>query len=70
MPGDCAVIGMDGIPLCELVTPELTTLALNLREVGRAAVDLLDGLLAGTILPSGEDARLMLRHELVLRGSA
>ncbi|MCU1518215.1 MAG: LacI family transcriptional regulator [Pseudarthrobacter sp.] len=70
VPGDCAVIGMDGIPLGGLVTPELTTLALNLREVGRAAVDLLEGLLAGTILPSGENARLTLRHELVIRGSA
>ena len=47
VPGDCAVIGMDGIPLGMLLTPELTTLSLDLRDVGRAAVDLLDGLLTG-----------------------
>ena len=49
VPADCAVIGMDGIPLGELLTPELTTLALDLREVGRAAVELLDGLLTGSL---------------------
>ena len=70
VPGDCAVIGMDGIPLGVLVTPELTTLSLDLRDVGRAAVDLLAGLLTGAITAGSPDARLMLRHELVIRGSA
>ena len=65
----CAVIGMDGIPLGELVTPELTTLSLDLRAVGRAAVDLLDGLLSGAIEARGGPA-LVLRHDLVLRQSA
>lgn len=70
VPGDCAVIGMDGIPLGELLTPELTTLALDLRAVGRAAVDLVDNLLAGTVEAGSEDAMLVLKHELVLRQSA
>jgi DNA-binding LacI/PurR family transcriptional regulator len=70
VPHDCAVIGMDGIPLGVLVTPELTTLSLDLRNVGRAAVDLLDGLLTGAVLPGSPDARLTLRHELVIRESA
>lgn len=70
VPDDCAVIGMDGIPLGELVTPELTTLSMNLREVGRAAVDLLEGLLSGTIVPGSPEADLTLRHDLVLRQSA
>ena len=70
VPGDCAVIGMDGIPLGVLVTPELTTLSLDLREVGRAAVDLLAGLLSGVILPESAAARRVLRHELVIRESA
>lgn len=70
VPDDCAVIGMDGIPLGELVTPELTTLSLNLREVGRAAVALLDGLLSGSIAPGSAEADLKLRHDLILRQSA
>jgi len=70
VPGDCAVIGMDGIPLGELLTPELTTLALDLRAVGRAAVDLVDNLLTGTVEAGSEHAMLVLRHELVLRQSA
>ncbi|MEE2524711.1 LacI family DNA-binding transcriptional regulator [Pseudarthrobacter sp. J75] len=70
VPHDCAVIGMDGIPLGELVSPELTTLSLDLREVGRAAVELLEGLLSGTIDPGSPDAELVLRHELIVRESA
>ncbi|MHC6228854.1 LacI family DNA-binding transcriptional regulator [Arthrobacter sp. MMS24-T111] len=70
VPGDCAVIGMDGIPLGELLTPELTTLALDLRAVGRAAVGLLEGLLSGSLAEGGTEAHLILRHELVLRQSA
>jgi DNA-binding LacI/PurR family transcriptional regulator len=70
VPGDCAVIGMDGIPLGELVTPELTTLALDLREVGRSAVDIVDNLLSGTTEAGSEGAMLVLRHRLVLRQSA
>ena len=70
VPGDCAVMGMDGIPLGVLMSPELTTLSLDLRDVGRAAVELLAGLLTGTILPGSAAARTMLRHELVIRESA
>ncbi len=70
VPGDCAVIGMDGIPLGELTTPELTTLSLDLRTVGRTAVDLLDGLLSGSVEPRSPAASLTLRHELIVRRSA
>jgi DNA-binding LacI/PurR family transcriptional regulator len=70
VPDDCAVIGMDGIPLGELVTPELTTLSLNLREVGRTAVDLLEGLLSGAFAHGSAEAQLRLRHDLILRESA
>jgi DNA-binding LacI/PurR family transcriptional regulator len=61
---------MDGIPLGELVTPELTTLSLDLRSVGRAAVDLLDGLLSGSLEAGSPAASLTLRHGLVVRQSA
>ena len=70
VPTDCAVIGMDGIPLGELLTPELTTLSLDLRSVGRAAVGLLDGLLSGAIDARSPEASRTLRHELIARRSA
>ncbi|WP_284981618.1 LacI family DNA-binding transcriptional regulator [Arthrobacter sp. efr-133-TYG-118] len=70
VPVDCAVLGMDGIPLGELLTPELSTLGLDLREVGRTAVELLDGLLSGAIQPGTPEVRRVIRHELLLRGSA
>lgn len=70
VPGDCPVIGMDGIPLGELLTPELTTLSLDLRAVGRAAVDLLDGLLSGSVEAGSDEAHLVLQHTLVRRQSA
>jgi DNA-binding LacI/PurR family transcriptional regulator len=70
VPGDCAVIGMDGIPLGELLTPELTTLSLDLRAVGRAAVNLVNNLLTGAVEAGSEDAAMLLQHQLVLRQSA
>ncbi|KQR67791.1 LacI family transcriptional regulator [Arthrobacter sp. Leaf337] len=70
VPEDCAVVGMDGIPLGELLTPQLSTLALDLREVGRAAVELLDGLLSGSITPGSVESRLTLQHRLALRETA
>ncbi|KIS25623.1 LacI family transcriptional regulator [Arthrobacter sp. SPG23] len=70
VPEDCAVIGMDGIPLGELLSPELSTMALDLREVGRAAVELLDGLLSGAVSPGSPSSRLTLKHRLVLRETA
>lgn len=70
VPADCAVVGMDGIPLGELLTPELTTLSLDLRAVGRTAVDLLEGLLSGSVPAGSAEASLTLRHELIVRQSA
>jgi len=70
VPRDVAVIGMDGIPLGELVSPELTTLSLDLRSVGRAAVGLLESLLSRAVEPHSSDSALVLRHELVVRQSA
>lgn len=70
VPEDCAVLGMDGIPMGELLTPALTTLALDLREVGRTAVEVLDGLLSGDIPLGAPAAHRVIRHTLVVRESA
>lgn len=68
VPDDIAVIGMDGISIGELVTPSLTTVAIDLREVGRIAVELIGGLLDGTLRP--EDSQQHVPHSLVIRESA
>ncbi len=70
VPADIAVVGMDGIPLGELLTPALTTLALDLREVGRTAVEVLAGLLAGDIELGGRAAHRIIRPTLRVRESA
>lgn len=70
IPEDCAVIGMDGIALGELLTPELTTLSINFKEMGVAAVQLVEGLLSGELTPGSAGARHVLQHQLSLRESA
>ena len=70
VPEECAAAGMDGIPLGELVTPELTTFSLDLRAVGRAAVGLVFSLLSGAAAADSHATSLVLRHELDIRQSA
>jgi len=39
VPGDVRVVGCDGLPVGEQVSPRLTTVALDYRELGRLAVE-------------------------------
>ncbi|HZX06404.1 LacI family DNA-binding transcriptional regulator [Kribbella sp.] len=39
VPGSCAVVGFDGLPLGELVTPALTTVHIDTWRLGELAVD-------------------------------
>ncbi|MFI7006467.1 LacI family DNA-binding transcriptional regulator [Streptomyces sp. NPDC050145] len=47
VPDDCAFVGCDGLMLGELVDPPLTTLHVDKRQVGRAAVEQVAALLQG-----------------------
>ena len=38
-PDDVAIIGFDGVPIAQYVTPALSTMALNLAELGERAVE-------------------------------
>ncbi|WP_022901996.1 LacI family DNA-binding transcriptional regulator [Humibacter albus] len=67
VPQDVAVIGIDGLDIGELVTPRLTTLAVDRRALARHAVDLVAALLRGE---SGEHLSRRVEHSLVLRDSA
>ncbi|MHA7987580.1 LacI family DNA-binding transcriptional regulator [Rathayibacter sp. CAU 1779] len=67
IPDDVAVIGIDGLDIGTLVTPELTTLAIDMGTVARDALDLADALFRGK---TGSDLRRTVPHALVVRESA
>ena len=67
IPGDISVIGFDDIAAASYVQPPLTTIASPKREMGRAAIEMLLGLLKAReyVLPG----TMKLPVELVVRGS-
>lgn len=68
VPDDLSVVGCGNGPLATLVAePELTTVSAPLRENGRRAVELLISLLEGRDVA---DTRVMLKPELIVRGSS
>jgi LacI family transcriptional regulator len=68
VPGDLAVIGFDGLALGELITPSLTSLRIDKRQVGRLAVEQVARMLAGQEPLTGDGA--WVHPELVVRASA
>jgi LacI family transcriptional regulator len=67
VPEDVAIVGCDDIPLAGLVTPPLTTLRVDQRSIGTAAVELLLERINGRAPDRGE---IVLQPELVIRASA
>ena len=68
IPRDVSVVGCDDIEFAQLVTPELTTVAVPARELGARAARLLVRDLAGdAVAPSQQTRPLPVR--LVVRGS-
>lgn len=51
IPEDLSVIGFDGIILSEITTPELTTMAQPIYEIGSTAARMLLGIISGNPLP-------------------
>lgn len=70
VPGDVRVIGMDGLVAGTYVTPQLTSLALDMTEVAQVAVTVALGRLNGTIAIGSRTARPKVRHHLVVRESS
>jgi LacI family transcriptional regulator len=70
VPRDCGIVGIDGLAIGTLVTPELTTLSLDISEVAASAVDMVLSMLQGHRSTNGRDLRRTLSHSLVLRNSA
>lgn len=66
VPGDVSVIGFDNVPESALVSPQLTTIAQPIQEMGRHAVRMLLELLAGREL---DMTHVTLPTELIIRQS-
>jgi DNA-binding LacI/PurR family transcriptional regulator len=70
VPGKIKVAGFDGLGLGTYVSPELTTLALDIQGVAAAAVGLALGMAAGEIARIGPEARRRVAYRLVVRESS
>lgn len=66
VPADLSIVGYDDVEPAHIATPQLTTVAQPLQEMGRVAVDLLFRLLDGQPLHA---TRLELSSRLVVRAS-
>ncbi|MES2845381.1 MAG: LacI family DNA-binding transcriptional regulator [Pseudomonadota bacterium] len=66
VPGRVSVMGMDGLPQGAFHNPALTAIAMPMRDIGAAAVDLLRDLQSGLPLPA---RRIELACHLIERGS-
>jgi DNA-binding LacI/PurR family transcriptional regulator len=66
VPDDVSVVGFDDSALMSLTEPPLTTVRQPIEAMGRAAVDLLAGLISGADMGTHE---ILFEPELVVRGS-
>jgi LacI family transcriptional regulator len=66
VPQDLSVIGFDDLPVARWLSPPLTTVRQPLAEMGRAAAQMLDGLIEGLPLRTN---RVELSTELIVRES-
>ncbi len=70
VPRDVRVIGIDGLVADTYVTPQLTSLALDMTRVATVAVDIALGRLDGSIRAGTRGARRRVQHRLVVRESS
>ncbi|WP_227488103.1 LacI family DNA-binding transcriptional regulator [Brachybacterium subflavum] len=70
VPDDVRVTGVDGLALGELVSPELTTIGVDLEAVASEAVDLVDGLFTGRVSAADGGAVRTVPYRLMVRESA
>lgn len=69
VPERLRLVGVDGLEIASLVTPELTSLAIDIEEVAACTVELVSGMLAATVPLSGEGAHRAVPYRLVVRAS-
>ena len=66
VPGDISLVGFDNIPVCEQLTPQLTTIAQDLKQKAASTIDILLRKLAA---PGAPAESLILDVELIERDS-
>lgn len=69
VPGQVRLVGIDGLEIGSLVSPELTSLSIDIEVVARETVELVAGMLEGTVPLMGEDARRTVPYHLEVRAS-
>lgn len=65
IPDDVAVAGFDNVPLARLISPPLTTMAIDIADLGARAINRLWSILDGADVPSME----LRRPNLIIRAS-
>lgn len=69
VPGEVSVVGFDSTEMCEYVSPRITAVRVPLREVGRAAVEILMRQISSDTAPEFRDAITVLPTHLEIRDS-
>jgi LacI family transcriptional regulator len=69
VPDDIGIVGFDDVPLASLVPPGLTTLRLNIAEMGRSALERLVGLINSAGVADPDVVCEVVRPQLVVRPS-
>lgn len=54
IPEDISIIGFDDLPLCEYVTPSITTIRQNRNDIGKEAAKVLNSIILGDISEFGK----------------
>ena len=57
VPADVAVAGFDNVPLARLVSPSLTTMAIDIADLGARAINRLWSILDGGDVPGASYVR-------------
>ncbi|MGP9539427.1 LacI family DNA-binding transcriptional regulator [Brachybacterium sp. AOP43-C2-M15] len=70
VPEQVRLVGVDGLEIGTLVTPELTTLAIDIEAVARETVELVAGMLDGSVPLTGEGAHRTVPYRLEVRASS
>jgi DNA-binding LacI/PurR family transcriptional regulator len=70
VPERLRLVGVDGLEISALVTPQLTTLAIDIDEIARCTVELVAGMLDGTVPLRGPEAHREVAYRLEVRDSA
>jgi DNA-binding LacI/PurR family transcriptional regulator len=68
LPDDLAVVGAGNLPMCDLVWPRLTSVAVHTRTMGAGAADALAGLMAGKDFSGYRN--MVVQPRMVVRESA